>query len=390
MSKATPTAGERRRSLIAVTASLTVLALIHGLTMPLLALVLEAQGVEKSLIGLSSATQAVAVFTIAPFMPRWIARFGLARLMIGSMLMTIAVFLLLPVFPNVYAWFPLRFLLGVSGSLLWIGGEAWVNQMVDDSARGRVVACYTAALSAGMAIGPFVLVLTGTEGWPPFLAAAALIAISGAPLLFAADVVPDVSGTSSIGLPAFLAIAPAALLLNGVYAATDMAFLTFLPIYTIDLGLGEASSLTLLTIAGVGGLVFQLPIGWLADRVDRHLLVVVTVSIVIAGAAAMPFVIAVETWNMVFMFAFGGMFASLYTLALVLLGERFRGADLASASVVFGVMWGAGSVAGPPISGATMELLEPHGLPIVIGVAFALYLPIPIWEYVKKRRRHRS
>ena len=48
-----------------------------------------------------------------------------------------------------------------------------------------------------------------------------------------------------------------------------------------------------------------------------------------------------------------------------------------------------GSVAGPPIGGATMELLEPHGLPIVIGAAFALYLPIPIWEYVKKRRRRR-
>jgi MFS family permease len=241
-----------------------------------------------------------------------------------------------------------------------------------------------------MAIGPLVLVLTGTEGWPPFLAAAALIAISGAPLLFAADVAPDVSGTSSIPLPVFLVIAPTALLLNGVYAATDMAFLTFLPIYTIDLGLGEASSLTLLTIAGVGGFVFQLPMGWLADRVDRHLLVIVTVSIVIAGAAAMPFVIAVETWNMVFMFVFGGMFASLYSFALVLLGERFRGADLASASVAFGVMWGVGSVAGPPISGATMELLEPHGLPIVIGAAFALYLPVPIWEYVKRRRRHRS
>ena len=383
------TPGERRRSLIAVTASLTVLSLIHGLTMPLLALVLEAQGVEKSLIGLSSATQAVAVFAIAPFMPRWIARFGLARLMIGSMLMTIVVFLLLPVFPNVYAWFPLRFLLGVSGSLLWIGGEAWVNQIVGDNARGRVVAFYTAALSAGMAIGPYVLVHTGTEGWPPFLAAAALIAIAGAPLLFAADVAPDVSGTPSVRLPAFLVLAPAALLLNCVYAATDMAFLTFLPIYTLDLGLGEAASLTLLTIAGVGGVVFQLPMGWLADRVDRHILVIVSVLLVIAGAAAMPFVVALETWNMIFMFVFGGMFASLYTFALVLLGERFRGADLASASVVFGVMWGVGSVAGPPIGGAGMELLEPHGLPIVIGAAFALYLPIPVWEYVKKRRRHR-
>jgi len=131
-------------------------------------------------------------------------------------------------------------------------------------------------------------------------------------------------------------------------------------------------------------------LGFLVDIHPTLGVVIVTVLIVIAGAAAMPFVIAVETWNMVFMFAFGGMFASLYTFALVLLGERFRGADLASASVAFGVMWGVGSVAGPPIGGATMDLLEPHGLPIVIGAAFALYLPIPIWEYVKKRRRQRS
>ena len=36
---------------------------------------------------------------------------------------------------------------------------------------------------------------------------------------------------------------------------------------------------------------------------------------------------------------------------LVLLGERFRGADLAAATAVFSAMWGVGSIVGPPVAG---------------------------------------
>ena len=55
MSEAAPSAAERRRGLAAVIASMAVQAVMFGLSMPLLALVLENQGVDRSLIGLSTA-----------------------------------------------------------------------------------------------------------------------------------------------------------------------------------------------------------------------------------------------------------------------------------------------------------------------------------------------
>ena len=182
MSEAAPGAAERRRSLVAVIASMTVQAVMFGLSMPLLGLVLETQGVDKSLIGLSTATQSAAIFFIAPFAVSLIRHFGLARLMIGSTFLSVAVFMLLPVFPNVYAWFPLRFLLGAGSAIVWIAGEAWINQIVEDRRRGRVIALYSAALSGGTAIGPMVLAQTGTGGWLPFIVSGALIAISSLPL----------------------------------------------------------------------------------------------------------------------------------------------------------------------------------------------------------------
>ena len=48
MNEGALTPAERRRSIAAVIASLTVQALIFGLSFPLLALVLEEQGIDKA------------------------------------------------------------------------------------------------------------------------------------------------------------------------------------------------------------------------------------------------------------------------------------------------------------------------------------------------------
>lgn len=379
------TAAERRRSLIAVIASMAVTAMIYGLTMPLLALVLDAQGVDSTLIGLNTAAQSLAVFVVAPFAPRLIGALGPARLMIYAIATSLVVFLLLRVFDNVYAWFPLRFVLGAAGIFLWVAGETWINQVADERTRGRTVGLYGAALSGGFAIGPLILAQTGSEGWTPFLVSAAIIAVSASPILLAAGTAPRFKGRASVPLPAFLLLAPAIMLLNLTFAAADISLLTFLPIYALDIGLDETASLYLLTLLGIGGMVFQLPMGWLADHMNRLLLLIACVVVTITGIALMPFVIAAKPWNLLYVFLFGGVFGALYSVGVVLLGERFRGADLASASAVFTMMWGLGSVVGPSLSGAAMELLPPHGLLLTLALLFLAYLPFPVLSYLRRR-----
>lgn len=365
---------------------MAVTALIYGLTVPLLALVLNGQGVDSSLIGLNTAAQSLAVIAVAPIAPRWIGAIGPARAMIVGIGVSLFVFLLLPVFPNVYAWFPLRFIIGAAGAVQWIAGEAWVNQIAEDHRRGRVVGLYGAALSGGFALGPLILAQTGSEGWAPFLVSAAIFAVSATPLLLTASAAPTLEGQPSASLPKFLFLAPAAMLLNFAFAASDGALLTFLPIYGLHLGLNEQAALYLITLMGLGGMVFQLPVGWLADHMDRRLLVAGCVLAVLAGIAAMPFLVVEAPWNWLYIFLFGGALGVLYSLGVILLGERFRGADLAAATSVFTVMWGTGSIVGPAIGGAGMTLWGPHGLPVVVGIVFLLYLPFPLVSYLRQRR----
>ena len=46
------------------------------------------------------------------------------------------------------AWFALRVLFGLTLALPWVVGEAWINAVATDAARGRVTAYYATAFRA--------------------------------------------------------------------------------------------------------------------------------------------------------------------------------------------------------------------------------------------------
>jgi MFS family permease len=380
------TAHQRRQNLVAVTAAMAVAALIYGLSLPLLSLVMNERGVESTIIGLSTAVQSMGMVLIAPFLPAYMRRSGPAALMLGAILVTLVAFLLLPVFSSLLAWIALRFVIGCAGSVLWVCGEAWINQVATDRTRGRVVAMYSMAVAAGFAVGPLLLSVTGSHGPTPFLVSSAIMLLAALPLLTVMRVAPRLDGEPTRALPRYFLLAPLAMSLFAVFAVAEGIVLTFLPLYGMGRGLSEAQGLYLITLMGIGGMLGQMPIGWLADKVDRELLATVCILLVVVAALLMPAVLAIPIWNWVFMLLFGAVLSGIYTIAMVIIGGQFRGADLAAASALYGFMWGMGSVLGPPIGGLAMELFPPHGVPLSIAVLFAGFLPFAAISCLRRLR----
>jgi MFS family permease len=376
---------DRRRNLIAVTAAMTATALIYGLSVPLLSLILEDRGMGGTLIGFQAAVQSAAILLISPFLPRHMSRTGPAVLMLGAILVSLVAFLLLPFFPSMLAWFVLRFTIGAAGSVLWVCGEAWINQVAEDSMRGRVVAIYSMAVSAGFALGPAVLSVTGSRGLAPFIVSGAVMLLSAMPLLTVFHDAPRLDGERSGALPGYFRLAPVAMLLCALFAAADGMLISFLPLYGKGLGLSEPRALYLIVLFGIGGIVGQIPIGWLADRADRMFVAALCTFLVVAAALAMPLVIAIQPWNLLYMLFFGAVLSGVYTIALVIIGEQFKGADLAAASALFGVMWGAGTVLGPQIGGLAYDHFPPHGIPLSLAVLTAILFPFPMATWLRRR-----
>lgn len=362
--------------LVAVIASMVVVNLVYGLTLPLLSLVLDAQGISKTVIGLSIMAQASGGIAIAMFTPRLITRFGAARLMQAATVLAGVTLFSLALIPNVVAWFPLRFLLGASAAILWSASEAVINEMAQDSWRGRIIGLYGAAGAAGFALGPLILVLTGSQGILPFAVTAALILVAGLPLFWLTVRNHYADQGPPPRMWKVFRLAPEIMLLNFTYAAAVEAFLAFFPLFGLQLGLGEARALSLLTAFGLGGVLLQMPLGWLADHVDRRRMLLACVLLTVLGCVALPSLITLRPVAPIFAFGLGGIEGMIYAMGVIILGQRFSGVELATASVVFTTMWGAGTMVGPAAVGLGMDLLGAQVMPFLIAALYALYLPV--------------
>ena len=78
---------------------MAVVNLVYGITFPLLALVLDAQGVSKTLIGLNTIAQAAAVIVIAPWTPSLLQRFAPSRVMQTVTVILAVLFILAGLYP---------------------------------------------------------------------------------------------------------------------------------------------------------------------------------------------------------------------------------------------------------------------------------------------------
>jgi len=375
MTTDTFSAGARWRSLIAVTSSAMTVGLVIGLAAPLIALVLERRGVDTVLNGFNAAMPAIAIFLAGPLVPRIIARVGAFPTMVTGALLTSAMLALFPVFDSVTAWFVLRFVLGLGGSLHWITSETWINTLATEETRGRAVALYATLWGLGVAIGPQVLRLTGTEGALPFLFGAGLTALATLPLFLARGLAPRLAHEAPGGHLFAHVFRQAPMVLGAAFVCgfAETSAGGLLPLFALRIGFDEGGAVLMLSLAALGGVGLQPVIGWLADRMDRRRLLGANTLVGLACALALP-AVAGNPWLLwPILFVLGGSVAAYYTLGLILLGQRFGGAEIAGANTAFIMAYTLGMVIGPTAAGAAMDAWNPHGLLAALAFVFASY-----------------
>lgn len=372
------------RGLVAAIACAALLGLTIGLAMPLVAVTMERQGFGGAPIGLSAAAQFLGIVAGAPLGPRCIPRFGLIPVMTAALAACAACLAAMPAVEAWAAWMALRFAFGAAEGLMFVATETWVNQAAGDSVRGRWVSAYTTALASGFALGPLLIRATGAEGALPFLAAAAATLAGIAALGLARGTAPRIGGARSFGFFGYLAALPVAVGAAALFGFADGGLLAMLTVWGLGLGFAAEDAAALVTALAAGGIALMPPIGWLADRVDRRRLVAASAAASAVAIALLP-LLADAPWAVfAALFALGGLLGSLWLVAMALMGERFRGADLAAANVGLTFAYGAGSIAGPVVSGAALEAWPPHGMMPAVAVCVAVFA---LWTAAAAGRR---
>lgn len=365
----------RAASLAAVLASTVGLGLAYGIGYTVTAVRFQEWGAPGWLIGVAGAVPSLAVVALVPFAPRLAGRFGTVPVMVAGAALVALSFALMPVLEGVGWWLLLRLLSGVGLTLPWLVGETWINTVVTDRVRGRVLGLYAMLLFSGWAVGPLLVDALGSTGPAPFAIGVAGMLLCAAPLLLARRVAPALPPSGRVSLVAAVRLAPLAMLAAAVGGVAEFGYISLLPAYAVQAGATTTTSLRLLTVLLVGGICLQVLVGWLADHVDRGRLLAALGTVLALGAVG--FALLVGTGGLpayLAAFALGGVVVAFYAVGLTMLGERVPTGQLVVANAGFLVSYELGATVGPVLGGAAMDLWRPHGLAVmvaVVGLAFA-------------------
>ncbi len=374
MSVAAYNSAQRTRSLIAVIAAALSVGIAVGAMVPLISLRLEAAGYSNTLIGINGAMFPIGLLAIGYWLPSILRFFGPLRAVYFGVGVTSISVLLLPVLDNYIAWCLLRLGAGAAGGVYWVMSETWINMMVTERTRGRVMALYASAMAFGFAFGPEIVARIGIEGFLPFVIVSALLAASAVPFFFVHDVKPDIPGHAGVNVLGAVRIAPLVLFAGLAGGAAESALYVMLPLYGTESGYDQASAARLLTWFYIGNVVLQFPLGYIADRFGRFRLLQLCIAGTLIGATLLPLVFAHELPLRSMLLLWGGMTMGIYTLSLALLGERFKPGDLSAANAAYVMMYEIGGLSGPVMAGGMMDMMGRHGLPLFAAGITALYL----------------
>ncbi len=373
------TSGPERNYELAVTLAALIGCLsIYGITFslytPLLSLILEARGVSSTLIGALAMIASAGIIIGSFAVPRFMRHLEGRSLLLGGVVFEIVLIFALMSTNSIVAWFVIRFLGGLVGSVLFVVTETWMLEITPREHHGRVMGFYNTTLALSFALGPLILSVTGTQGTLPFLVGIGLMGMAGLPVLWAGRYAPASSGKPGFGVVSFAFVAPLLALACFVVAFMELATTSLIPIYGLRVGLTESSATLMLFFGAAGGALLQFPIGWAADHFDPRKVLVACALAGLVCAAAWPFSVGVPFLLWTTLFLWWGLFAGVYTVAMILAGQCFSGVELATAMAAFGVFWGVGAFVGPMVGGASMDLWDPYGLPLTLVIVAGVFV----------------
>lgn len=370
------TGGSTNQSLLAALfAGVLIYGLAMGTSYPLLALVM-AKDVSAAWNGVSVAATGLGFVAGVMVLPRLSARFGAGTVAAGGMATLALCLVTLSVVRDFWLVFGLRFLLGLSSNLMFVMTETGLNVLASPHSRGRVFGLYAMLTGLGFVIGPTLVAFFGDNASLLFLICAVMAGVATLPYLaMRRSLDALIEPARSVRLTRSVTVLPAAFLLLFIASAVDAVMITLFPVIAVQTGFSASQGALYVAVFHVGLVASQPIVGWLLDRHGRRRTVLACLVLNCAG----PMFLAIDPMPApivmsLIMFVWGGSNYGLYTAGLTLIGDRFRGSELAEATGSFALVYATAAIVAPLMLGFGMQTISATGIFAVAAIAYAVAL----------------
>lgn len=352
-----------------------------------LALIMIGNGLQGTLLGLRASIEGYGTVTTGVIMslyytgymagsivaPRLLRNVGHIRVFAALGSVAAASALLYGVFINPAVWGAIRIVAGFCYAGLYVVIESWLNDMAPNNQRGKFLGLYMLVCYGGLALGQMMLTVADPSDIDLFILVSVLVSLSIPPLALIRRPMPDFSAPVPMKLrdlyhssPLGMASILTAGVLNGV--VYGMA-----AVYGSKAGLDVSSIAALVAAVTLGGISFQLPVGWLSDRMDRRYIIIMAAFATALFALLTGFSLNHLSFMVISAFIFGGLMIPLYSLGVAHICDQMDSSRFIGASSASILVNGIGSCFGPVMVAIMMSLMGPAAFfPFVAIILMAL------------------
>ena len=358
-----------------------------GVLGTLLPLRFSAQGLSPGLIGVLAAAEAIGFLVGCLQAHRIIAPVGLERAYAAFAGAKAVAILAMHFASGVPSLALLRFMIGLNAAGLAVIVESWLNALVANQQRGRLLTLYVLVVGLFYGGGQLMGENLNVRG-PELLIIAGIATILALVPMAGIDVrAPALPHKVEIRILKALRTSPVSVLacmLNGLILT---AFSTVGPLFGEQIGFAQRQIIVLMACVSLGGLFLQWPIGYFSDKIDRlHALIGL-------GAGTLAVAVALATVDrqtpfllLALLFAiFGGLAESLYAVGVAHANDRAASVDYVALSSTLLFVWSLGAAVGPAVGALVIELTRPSAFFVYAGALTLAFTLFALWRLTRRR-----
>lgn len=272
-----------------------------------------------------------------------------------------------------WSWMMWRFIAGIGCAMIWVVVESALMCSGTSRNRGRLLAAYMMVYYVGTVLGQLMISKMPTDLASVLPWVTALILAAILPLLFTRIVNDHSENHEPTPVWPMLRLRHARLGVNGCIISGIVlgSLYGLMPLYLNHKGFSDAGIGFWMAVMVSAGIVGQWPVGRLADRFGRLLVLRVQVFIVIMGCMAMLTNAAMGPT----LFVLGAAGFTLYPVAMAWACEKVEHHQLVAMNQALLLSYTVGSLLGPTFTSMLMQSYSDSLLFVMIaGVAFVYLL----------------
>ena len=354
--------GRTLYAVVWITISIGITLMGTGLLGSLIGIRAEREGISAGVMGVAMAMYYVGFVSGMPVMNRVLELLSRRRMFAACTFGMGAAAFGYGLAVNPVAWLGLRYATGFFLAGCYLVVETWLNDLAHNDVRGKVMGLYVAVVAAGLVAGQIVLAFTEPSSWISFAIAGAITAVAFAPMVLVtkgAGVRHSRAGGMSLREVAIAV--PSGVIGFLLVGVTQGCVLTMSSVYAARAGLSAGQVGIFVGAITSGAVVFQIPIGAIADRVSRRLVMAVLCAITIAICAGLLAVSAGTLPAFLLAFALGGCSTPLYPLGNSYTHDWLPPGQVVAASTALLITYSMGAVFGPLLAAAAMTTIGVAG-----------------------------